>query len=416
MPQKIRYGKTQILSLNVPAESLVAECSNSRNTPLDDPAAAVAAALMSPLSYPPLKQAVVPGDQVVIALDAGTPQVASVVAGIVHTLCDASVEAGDITILAPEVPAGGGLAELRKKVLAGLDHGVARDVQVAIHDPVGEGKLAYLAATSDGHPIYLNRLLCDADVVLPVETARVDSSLGYLGVHACLYPGFSDRETQARFRVPAATTVRNQQQRHREEANEVAWLLGIQFALQIIPGPGDSVLHVLAGQVDEIASQSQRLCRKAWTFSVPRWANLVIASIEGGDDQQTWENFGRALFAASQVCAESGTIVLCTELRCQPGPALQCLVGHGRSVDILNRLNHECSADAVSASLLMEACESKHIYLLSGLSEQTVEDLGLGFVSEPDDIARLSQRHPSCILLADAHRAMPTVAQASEPA
>ena len=41
------------------------------------------------------------------------------------------------------------------------------DVQVAIHDPVGEGKLAYLAATSDGHPIYLNRLLCDADVVLP---------------------------------------------------------------------------------------------------------------------------------------------------------------------------------------------------------------------------------------------------------
>ena len=77
MPQKIRYGKTQILSLDVPAESLVAECSASRNTPLDDPAAAVAAALTSPLSYPPLVQAVVPGDQVVIALDAGTPQVAA---------------------------------------------------------------------------------------------------------------------------------------------------------------------------------------------------------------------------------------------------------------------------------------------------------------------------------------------------
>jgi hypothetical protein len=66
--------------------------------------------------------------------------------------------------------------------------------------------------------------------------------------------------------------------------------------------------------------------------------------------------------------------------------------------------------------LLIEACESKHVYLLSGLSEQTVEDLGLGFVSEPGDIDRLSQRHASCILLPDAHRAMPVVAAASEPA
>mgnify|MGYP001823577999 CR=1 FL=1 len=413
MSQKIRYGKSQILPLDVPAETLVADCSNRDSTPLDDPAAAVAAALSDPLGYPPFAQAVVPGDRVVIALDAGTPQAAAVVSGVIHTLCSAQVEAKDITILCPVDDHGD---ELQRNVLAGLDEGIARDVQVASHHPEGDGELAYLAATHDGHPIYLNRLLCDADVVLPVETARVDSSLGYLGMHAALYPAFSDRETQARFHVPSATTVQQQQQRHREEANEVAWLLGIQFAVQIIPGPGDSILNVLAGQVDEIAKQSQQLCREAWNYCVPKSANLVVAAIAGGEDQQTWENFGRALFAATQVCAESGTIVLCTELRCAPGPALQCLVGHGRSVDILNRLSNECSSDAVSASLLIEACESKHVYLLSGLPEQTVEELGLGFVSEPAEVARLCQRHPSCILLADAQRAMPCVAQASEPA
>jgi nickel-dependent lactate racemase len=413
MPQKIRYGKKQELALDVPSKRLVAECSHQRAVPLDDPAAAVAAALSHPLHFPPFAQAVVPGDRVVIALDAGTPQVDAVVAGVIHTLCQASVQVEDITILAPPSETNG---SVRSRVLAGLEPQMAQQVQVAIHAPDVEGQLAYLAATTDGHPIYLNRLLCDADVVLPVETARVDSSLGYLGLHACLYPAFSDLETQARFRVPEATTVQYRRQRHREEANEVAWLLGIQFAVQVIPGPGDSILHVLAGQVDEIAQRSQRLCREAWTYAVPRTANLVIASITGGEDQQTWENFGRALYAASQVCGEGGTIVLCTDLRCQPGPALQCLVGHGRSADILNQLNNECSADAVSASLLIETCESKHIYLLSGLPEQTVEDLGLAFVAEPTDIGRLSQRHASCILLSDAHRAMPAVVSTSEPA
>jgi nickel-dependent lactate racemase len=410
MPQKIRYGKTQALSLDVPADKLVADCSHARENPLDDPSAAVAAALSNPLNYPPFEQALVPGDRVVLALDSGMPQVGAVVAGVVRTLCRANIRAKDITVLGPH-----GDGDLREVVLAGLSPHIAREIQVAIHNLDGEGELSYLAATNDGHPIYLNRLLCDADVVLPVETARVDSSLGYLGFHACLYPALSDRETQARFRVPAAMTVQLLQQRHREEANEVAWLLGIQFAVQIVPGPGDSILHVLAGQVDEIAQRSQQLCREAWTYSVPHPASLVIAAIEGGVEEQNWENFGRALYAASHACEDSGTIVLCTDIRCQPGPALQCLVGHGRSVDILNRLNNESSADAVSASLLIDACESKHVFLLSGLTEQTVEELGLGYVSEPGDIIRLSQRHPSCILLADAHRAMPMVGQASKP-
>ncbi len=413
MPQKIRYGEKHVLSLDVPAATLVAECTNRRAAPLDDPAAAVAAALSHPEHFPPFRKAVVPGDRVVIAVDAGTPQLGAVSAGAVHTLLEASVQAHDITILVPSEAAAG---QWKQESLAAVPGDLAGQIQVAIHDPEAEDELSYLAATAEGHPIYLNRLLCDADVVLPVETARVDSSLGYLGAHACLYPAFSDRATQARFRIPAATTVENQRQRHREESNEVAWLLGVQFAVQIIPGPGDSILHVLAGQVDEIGEHGQRLCREAWAYSVPRAANLVIASIAGGQQQQTWENFGRALYAASQVCTDEGTIVLCTELRCRPGPALRRLIGHGQSGDMLNRLSNVSSPDAVSASLLIEACESKHVYLLSGLSEQTVEDLGLGFVSEPGDIGRLSQRHASCILLPDAHRAMPVVAAASEPA
>jgi hypothetical protein len=45
------------------------------------------------------------------------------------------------------------------------------------------------------------------------------------------------------------------------------------------------------------------------------------------------------------------------------------------------------------------------VYLMSNLDEETVEDLGLGYISSVEEIDRLAQRCDSCILLADAHRA-----------
>jgi hypothetical protein len=44
-------------------------------------------------------------------------------------------------------------------------------------------------------------------------------------------------------------------------------------------------------------------------------------------------------------------------------------------------------------------------YLLSGLDGETVEDMGLGYVSSEDEIGHLCQQFDSCLLLADAHRA-----------
>ncbi len=52
----------------------------------------VAAALESPLDFPSLRQAVVPGDQVVIALDSDIPAVASVLAPLIEVLHSAGVE------------------------------------------------------------------------------------------------------------------------------------------------------------------------------------------------------------------------------------------------------------------------------------------------------------------------------------
>jgi len=83
---QLRYGDGQVLRIRPPAEAAVADFGDPRGRPLDDPAAAVAAALADPLDFPPLQRATTPGDRVVLAVDRGVPQLDAVVAGAVHAL------------------------------------------------------------------------------------------------------------------------------------------------------------------------------------------------------------------------------------------------------------------------------------------------------------------------------------------
>jgi len=403
MAIELRYGRSGSLCMDLPANSLLADFSMPQGTPLDDPAAAVAAAVSDPLEFPRLQDATIMGDHIAIAVERGVPQVAAVVAGMVHTLLEGGAAAKDIEIvLAPEIDVAA--ADPKAAI-----HDAARgDVQVSVHDPVDKSALAYLAASKEGKPIYFNRSIAEADVVLPVSTLRLEESLGYAGVHSGLYPTFSDEETIHRFRAPSSADWAAHRRRRRAEAEEAAWLLGVQFTVQVTPGPGNSVLHVLAGDANAVAKRGRELCAAAWLRKAPRRASLVVATIEGGPEQQTWENFGRALFSASQVVNDGGAIVLCTDLNCRPGPGLQRLTGTRDYDSLIHELRRDRSSDATSAALLAEMRERVQVYLLSELDGDVVEDLGVGYVNGTGDVQRLSRQHESCILLGNAQHAVLT--------
>jgi nickel-dependent lactate racemase len=402
MSHRLHYGAQGAVEIELPPKAWLAECAAGGAHPLDDPAAAVAAALADPLAYPPLAKVAVPGDHVALAVEPGVPQAAAIVGSVVGALIDSGVEPEFITLVLAEGHRDSSSLELTK----GLPPEVRQAVNIVTHHPADQPSLCFLGAAKDARPVYLNRAICEADVVIPIGALRLEESLGYVGVHGSLYPTFADEATQQRFRAPISADAAVHQRRRREEADEAAWMLGVQFIVQVVPGPGNSVLHVLAGESHAVTARGQELCSAVWRFTVPRRASLVVAGIEGGPEQQTWENFARALFAASQVVSDEGAIVICSELKCQPGPALRRLSTWDESDLARRNVLRERSADAISASLLVEARERARVYLLSGLEEETVEELGLGHVSAAQEVARLSRQHKSCILLASAQHAV----------
>ena len=69
----LRYGTDSSLDLELDSEHLMAVCDAPRGEPIRRVAEAVGHALAEPLDFPPLVQAALPGDKVVLALDRGVP-------------------------------------------------------------------------------------------------------------------------------------------------------------------------------------------------------------------------------------------------------------------------------------------------------------------------------------------------------
>jgi nickel-dependent lactate racemase len=403
MQSSLRYGTNSTIELDINAASLVADCRCPHGTPLADPAAATAAALAEPLDFPPLRKAVIPGDRVVLAVAEGLPQSPAIVGAVVSTLIDAGIAPRDICILQPAGELAGDI-ELRE----GLPAESRQEIEFAAHDPNHRDHLSYLAANEHGDAIYVNRRLFDADVVLPIGCVRLDQSPGYFGPSGVLYPTFSDAAAIDRFGTSVLDSGHGEVDRRRREADEVAWLLGVLLVVQVVPAAAGKAMHVIAGNTESVDRRGTELCRLAWAFEIPQRAELVIAAIEGGRDQQTWENFARAIAAASRAVADEGAIALCTELAALPGPALEW-IGRSRNLaDAQRHIRKEHSSDASAAHELSQALKRVRVYLYSQLDDDVVEELGMAPVAAAADIGRLARRHSSCIVLGNAQFAEPT--------
>jgi nickel-dependent lactate racemase len=402
-----RYGAGASIRLEFADGALLAECGTPSVVPADDPSKAVAQALDEPIDYPPLTRTATPGDRVVVALDEGLPQASQIVAAVIHALLRAGVDPDGITVLQT--------AEDSRSCIADPGPGIPADarqrIRLLVHEPSDRGSLAYLAATKNGEPIHLNRALADADVLLPIGCVRRRGQQGFRGVHSPIFPAYSDQRTQLRFRTVDALGSAADRKGLVQEVANVGWLLGVSFTIQVVPGPGARVLHVLAGHVDAVRRRSRELYEAAWRFTAPRRASLVVASIEGGTAQQTWQNVGRALGCAERLVEEGGAIALCCELAGEPGPAVRRLATATSRGEALRHIRHERAADLLPALQLARSVGRCHVYLLSRLDRALLEDLQISPLQDSTELARLARRHATCILLANAPWAVVAVAQ-----
>ena len=358
-------------------------------------------ALRTPVEYPPLADVTISEDEIAIVLEDSVPCVADVLSGLIDELLATGTTPERISVVMSPTNALSAASVLRR-----VDSSVRNSIRVIEHNPDDKEQLSYLGPTKSGEPVYINRQIFDADVVIPVGTIKRPRLAGNFGVCGSVYPWFSNRETLKRFQSPTSSSTKAKRKALRDETREVSWMMGTRMTIQVVPGPGENAFRVLAGDAAAVGKQGREIFQAFWGDEVPNRASLVIAAVAGDQHQQTWASFARTLDAALRVVEEDGTIAICSNLKSRPGPSLRKLVD-AESIELAARaIRRDTSPDALPASRLAKALQRVRIYLYSQLDEEIVEDLGIAYVAHKEEISRLASRHKSCIGIANGQYAL----------
>lgn len=335
--------------------------------------------LETPLDFPGLRHAVVPGDRVAVPFARPFPALESILNVLARVLADAGVARDDLTL----VTSG---SDMEPHItLPG--YGDPR-----IHNSDDATQLAYLAATANGNRIYLNRVLTDADLVLPIGLCRRLESGALLGPWSAIHPALSNREALAENAIGAAST----------DAAEVCWLLGCQLMIGILPGV-EHAAGILVGQQAAIATAAEQFAETSWTCRATEHAAMVLAGLGVAWKPTTLEDLGAGLTAAAKLARPGGKIVMLSTLEAEPGPALRRVAeldDQHKARAALKRFRE--FPDFQVAERILKAQSSADIYLLSNLDDDLVERLGIIPLASPNEASRLTRAADSCHVISPA--------------
>ncbi len=385
--------------LDLPDETLVGLWNGPAGVSGEAAVAAVRDALEQPLDFPPVRQAVVPGDRVAIALDSSLGVVGPLLSVLVDLLCQSGVEPGDVTVVAS--------AGNRASQPDQLPRGIALE----LHDPTDQRRLAYLATTNEGRRIYLNRHVTDADVVIPVGRLGYDPILGYRGPWSAIFPGLSNQETRASYRQTLADDALEQPTPRPEldETFEVSWLLGTQFHLGLVPGRS-GLAEAWGGLAEPVRDLAIGAVDRLWSFRPPTRAECVVAGIGSPGVPTGIDELVEGLVTASRLVTHGGKIVALSRTQGVIGPSLQRLTDAGDPKNAPAALRgHHSDPDSVAGRRLARVLGWADVYLYSGIDRQVVEDLSMVPIDHLDDARRLVARSSSCLLVSHADLTRGTV-------
>lgn len=335
---------------------------------------AIAQALAQPLDYPGLAELAYDGDCVVIALQAATRDSQTLLREIVAQLNRGREEPISITLLTDPFTASQlNLAEIP-------------ELSLAIHDPDAENQFACLAVGVNDQPLYVHRLLFDADVVIPVGCLGPQQDLS---VDDCIYPVFGRRDNLNSFREQSEND-------RRADVRHVNDQLGTFFAIQQVLGPGDAVQAVLAGERQAVLEAARKQLKRAWAVNVEATADLVVATIESQTTEQSWDDFAQALINVVPCCDVAAPIVICSQLKRTPPRETRAAL-----VDPLPAVEKKTVNKLVQLRQIM----SEHpVFLSSNLTQGEVEEIGLGYLAATDELQRLAEKSSRGLFLRDAHK------------
>ena len=351
-------------------------------------------ALDAPIDFPSLSESIFPGDRIAILIQNDLPAARETLESLIRVLEAFRIETGNILVVVPQkmmrafelVESSASETDTKTPTKYRMKSDDRESpLSFEVHDTTDEHASCYLAANEQGNPVYVNRSLCDSDVILPLSCLTPNKKLS-----DCLYPEFSTDETRARYRKKDDSL--KQRMAEAQLANDS---LGLFFSIELISSPGGVIDDVVCGSRSQTRKIASEMLVSRWEVQPATDNDVAVTTIESSAESASWSNVVRAVIAAS-ILVEDGPIVVWSELAEKPNAKIKsaCSAQFEGSVpdSLSKRLQH-------FASILCE----RPVYLKSKLSQNVVEGLGLGFVESAESVERIVRPFNSPLLIRDGH-------------
>ena len=397
---RLAWGR-QELELELGRARLVEARRGPMPPPLADLAAATESALAEPFQFPQLRRALTPEDHVVVVLDPMLAHPEHLLPPLLRHITEARVDPSAITLLCPVAEQSQAWIELLPEAF--------QEIRVETHQPDDPKKLAYLATTQGGRRVYLNRSAVDADQTIVVTRRFYDGHLGYAGGPGVVFPGLADEEalTESRakvsMKVPGSKTFTM-----KHEAEEITWLMGAPFFLQVVEGEAGEPIHVVAGTL-EACHEAERRLDAAWHVQLDEPSDLVVATLIGDPASHTFDDMARAVAYATRAVKPGGRVVLVCDADPELGPACQILREMEEPRAAKKRLFEEAPVDLEAGFLWTTAAERAKLYVFSQMSPDTIEEMYATPLDKATQVGKLIAAAETVAYLPDAHRTWATL-------
>ena len=317
MRVRLAYG-TSGLDIEVdPAVTTVVEPVYQRA--VDNPAAALRAALRHPVAGAPLRDRVRPGQTVAISACDGTrPQPRRLMIPAILAELDGITRLEDVIILvATGTHRGNDERELREM----FGDEVAGSVRIVNHDARDVAQLAFAGVHGNGVPVWLNRAWLEADVRITTGFVEPHFFAGFSGGPKLVAPGLAGLETvlvlhdAARIGDPRATWGVTHGNPVHDDVRAIAAATGVTFALDVVLNRDKEITAAFGGDLLAMHAAACAAARQAAMRPVPAPFDVVVTTNSGFPLDQNLYQAVKGMSAARQVARAGGTIICAAECR-----------------------------------------------------------------------------------------------------
>ena len=397
---KLNYGSTGEFRCEIPTERVI--WYHQAPAALEDVLLKTQQALNNPLELPPLNLAIVPGDKITVIVDYQTPAVSEIINSLWSYFSSCGIEAGDVTILQSPTAQ----SDLQQKLKDAVAPELQEKAQWVAHDPEAKETHGYLGTSAGGERVYLSKHLLEADFILPIEQVSFDPLIGYAGGGSSIYPGFSSQEAIVKSRGQSHRELTPAESRPlRQLIDEVAWMLGLQYSLQVIPASGQGVADIVFGSNEAAFRKGKELLDQYWKLEPSYKAEVVVIAVESGPAGHQWNQLGSVLETARNLVTQDGRVVLLTQIDAEFGEGLRILSHCHEPLDAIKPLRDRQPDDLVAATQIALTSDWALISLLSKASSNDVEDLFVIPIEDEAEVQRMLKTDENVTFIASAQHA-----------